>query len=926
MTFIVMSGWVMLSARSAAADTQPASPVASTQSAGPTRELGLYRPGVPVSLEDGFRNPPAICRMDAWWQWHGSAVTKQEITRHLEEYAAKGMGGVTVKDTWSMPRDARTKEIADLPFMSAEWLDAFAHTARECARLGLICRSRYGSGWNSGGPWITPADTHRTIAFVVSDPIEGPGVQTYTPPRWHRQQTNEEVLKQGEAFLLALNQAQQQVVDLTGKVDADGKLTWNAPQGSWVLLSCFGKKAPGQMTDNASATGHGLCFDHMRPQASELHARHMAEPIRQALAPFGQTGFDGFEADSWEMGLPNWTLGFRKLFQEACGYDPVPYLPAAAGYNLGVNGERFLYDFARVGSDMIVENGHRRISEWCRRNGTAYRAQAYSGIAPAPMDYLQAFGAVDIPMGERTWAKVASSAAHAYGKRVVSCEILTRWTSTDTTPIAVKRAADAVFVQGVNSLCMSSLEYSPREAGSPGWIHRGGPKVCIEQAWWPMARPFLDYLGRCGFLLQYGEPVAHVAVYRTFMARDSSKDNHGYGWDGVKTAGNALPLEYALDYVNDELIQQLMDVRDNRIVLRSGASYEMLYIYPLDHPTMPLATLERIVALARKGARIVWAGKPPAMSAGLVGFPASDARFETLLGELRQCSQATFLRKHDYDALLPMLEGSPRPPAWKGGKQLEVVHRRSDEADIFLLASRKDATDTPVTFRITDRPPEFWFPDTGRIEPAPFRETKGGVIVPIRMAQDDTLFVVFRKGGSRHDGSAPPQPPASPPQAVTLPGAWAVEFPSGWGAPEKTEFASLAPWNNSEQQGIRYFNGIATYRKTFSWSPPAGTHGRVTLDLGQVCCVCEVVLNGKPLGIGWRAPYSFDASGALREGVNELVVRVAAQLHNRLVADASLPAAERVTRMAPEATYLEYRRKALVDSGLLGPVKIVPAN
>ncbi|MBN2210272.1 MAG: hypothetical protein JW709_02645, partial [Sedimentisphaerales bacterium] len=64
-----------------------------TQVTGPTPALGLYKTGAPLALYEGFLDPPAISRVTGWWQCHGSPFETEEITRELEEYADKGMGG-----------------------------------------------------------------------------------------------------------------------------------------------------------------------------------------------------------------------------------------------------------------------------------------------------------------------------------------------------------------------------------------------------------------------------------------------------------------------------------------------------------------------------------------------------------------------------------------------------------------------------------------------------------------------------------------------------------------------------------------------------------------------------------------------------------------------------------------------------------------
>ncbi|RYG70622.1 hypothetical protein EON77_13730, partial [bacterium] len=97
---------------------------------------------------------------------------------------------------------------------------------------------------------------------------------------------------------------------------------------------------------------------------------------------------------------------------------------------------------------------------------------------------------------------------------------------------------------------------------------------------------------------------------------------------------------------------------------------------------------------------------------------------------------------------------------------------------------------------------------------------------------------------------------AAVPASVELSGSWDVEFPAGKGAPPKARFERLLSWPRSEVEGIRYFSGTATYRKSFAIPAASLRPGRtLELDLGRVGVIAEVALNGKPLGILWKAPY-----------------------------------------------------------------------
>jgi len=81
----------------------------------------------------------------------------------------------------------------------------------------------------------------------------------------------------------------------------------------------------------------------------------------------------------------------------------------------------------------------------------------------------------------------------------------------------------------------------------------------------------------------------------------------------------------------------------------------------------------------------------------------------------------------------------------------------------------------------------------------------------------------------------------------------------------------------------------------------------------------EVTVNGKPLGIIWHAPYKVDITSALKQGENELSIKVTNPWVNRLIGDQQ-PGATKITF----TTSNPYRAKSkLIPSGLLGPVRLL---
>jgi hypothetical protein len=151
-------------------------------------------------------------------------------------------------------------------------------------------------------------------------------------------------------------------------------------------------------------------------------------------------------------------------------------------------------------------------------------------------------------------------------------------------------------------------------------------------------------------------------------------------------------------------------------------------------------------------------------------------------------------------------------------------------------------------------------------------------------------------------------------------GPWQVTFDPNWGGPDKpVTFTTLEDWSKSEEKGIKYYSGSATYKKSFE-CPSLAKNRRVYLDLGVVKDLAEVSLNGKKLGTVWCAPWRIEITDAVRAGSNDLELVVVNQWVNRLIGDSEVPQKERVTW----TTHNPYNSQStLRPSGLLGPVRVV---
>ena len=269
-------------------------------------------------------------------------------------------------------------------------------------------------------------------------------------------------------------------------------------------------------------------------------------------------------------------------------------------------------------------------------------------------------------------------------------------------------------------------------------------------------------------------------------------------------------------------------------------------------------------------------------------------------------------------------------------------HRRTADRDIYFVSNRSGAPiEADCRFRVTEGNPELWNTVTGERRALPQFERKDGTTT-IAMEFDafQSFFVVFGKGQAPALPNGKNFAETTPMQEIS--GAWEVAFDPKWGGPEKVTFDALQDWSKRPEAGIKYYSGIATYRKTFQVSGLPSPVSKTYLNLGTVHDMARVKLNGKDLGVVWCAPWQVEITDALKAGDNQLEIEVANRWPNRMIGDKQPADANAREVEAPPGflggqkiktgrytycTHDQYKPNSpLLPSGLLGPVSISAAK
>ena len=768
---------------------------------------------------------------------------------------------------------------------------------------------------------------------------------------------------------------QNKLIDVTRFLKADGTLDWKVPAGHWTIMR-LGSRNNGAVTRPAPLPGVGFEADKFDTAAINAHmANFTGKLFKKTGIPDKnkQGGLKWLHMDSWEMGSQNWSPKFREEFTKRRGYDPLPYYPVYSGLVVESleKSERFLWDLRLTGQELVIENHALHLKKYGQKYNLGFSIEPYDMNPTADME----LGALaDVPMCE-FWSKgygfnssfsciQAASIAHINGAPVVAAEAFTAaedaWRQY---PGSMKNQGDWAYAAGINKFVYHTFQHQfLNDSLKPGMtMGPYGVHWDRSQTWWPMAEGYHRYVGRCQYILQQGKTVADI-LYLTpegaphvFRAPASALTND-----------EILPDRKAYNFDGCSPSQlQTASVSNNRIVFPSGASYRLL-VLPASQ-TMTPAMVNKIESLVNAGAIII--GNPPIKSPSLVNYPACDQ--EVALNAMMMWkkfeSPATITEiSHgkgkiywgglfsnfklpelypDYDATVELLTKMNVKPDFESTGPIRYTHHIQDNGELYFVSNKTNESVDPVsTFRIGKGTPELWDAMTGEIRPlTEFKRLDGQIEVPLHFEPYQSFFIFFNQTAEIAESKKTTETTnfSKPIPLTEIKGPWKVSFNPRWGGPENATFDTLSDWSINPVEGIKYYSGIANYHNFIEVSKEmlADKNSDLFLNLGEVCQMARVRMNGKDMGVVWTAPFEVKVTEALIPGVNHLDIEVANLWSNRLIGDERFPDdgvkdnkwPEWMEKKQPRTsgrltfTTLKYYKKdsPLLRSGLMGPVKII---
>ena len=819
-----------------------------------------------------------------WW-WPGSIVNQKDLTTVMEQYSAAGLGGLELTVLYGV----KGKEDKFISFLSPEWMKMFEHTLKEAKRLNMGIDLAIASSWPFGGPWVTDDDAGRYVAFktynlkggeTLTEKIEyiqEPYVRWNSPYRKDIGEIIDPVYKNPDLQMLAIDQIRfkkpvplvalmaysddGKVINITDKVNNEGKLSWTAPAGNWTLYAVF-MGWHGKMVERAGPGGEGYVIDHFSGDA----IKNYLSRFDKAFEGYDLSHLRGFFNDSYEVddarGQSDWTPALFDEFLKRRGYDLKEHLPALFQKDTPEKNVRVLSDYRLTVSELILDKFTKGWNEWAHKQGKITRNQSHG----SPGNILDLYAASDIPETEGTEIlrmKFGTSASNVAGKRFASAEALT-WLNEHFSSILtdMKKAVDKYFAAGVNHIVYHGTCFSPPDELWPGFHFYAAVELNPSNPVWTDINALNSYITRVQAFMQSGKPDNDILLY--FPVFDIYADYNNAmleHFDGISQRFNGTHFKniatfmsekgYAFDFVSDNQINNCT-VSDGEIVTEGGARYKTLVVPQCRY--IPLMTFNKLINLADKGAVIIFYGELPGDVSGFTKLEMNREYFLYLKEQLK-------FQEQNQNGVRTAVTGQgfvyqgENPEALFDGAKI----RRETMTDAGLMFFRRKEGSNTIYYinNPADKPFEgFIRPAAGFKSAAlfnPMTGEKGKAFIKKPSGEKPEIFLklapfetmIIKTYSTAVSGESYPFFTKSG-EPVKLSGDWNLRFTGGGPSlPAPATLPEPVLWTELEGSDYRNFSGSAVYSIRFKKPSLKGKYFQ--LDLGTVYESAMVVLNGEYL-------------------------------------------------------------------------------
>ena len=764
----------------------------------------------------------------------------------------------------------------------------------------------------------------------------------------------------------------------------DSIFTIEVPKGNYTLAALVKINGFLEVINGAPGAA-GPVLDHFNTEAVNRYLYNMSDKIESQIGPLKSniralfTDSMELEGANWTSDMAE---EFQKrygyditewlpfiLFKigsmgSALNYNPV--VPVTEPFQKEI--QRARYDFEDFKAQLMQERFTNAYLEWCHQLGVKARAQAY-GRGFYPLENAMGYDIPEVESWTTNWLrhkpgeemsetdyrrgraytmvnKFVSSAAHLSGNRTISCEEMTNtYTVFNMSLDQLKIGGDQSAMSGITHSVFHGFNYSPNlEVGFPGWL-RYGAFYSERNNWWPYFHLYNEYKARLSYALQHGTYYADIAILNPENDMWSTIGMQNEPFPNTTRAPYKTMIWEAInkcvgwvDYVSENIINQSTIEKGN--LCFNQRKYNTLFL--IDVESLHPKTAEQLLRFVETGGKILCIDTIPYQS---LGWPQhhseNDSHVKSTMDKVMQCKDNfVFVKppKENFIFWYDSLMNAEKLPHYLDIESPDpfVMQNRyttDDGSEMILLSNshRYNAHQTKITFdkALTHKKqPQIWDLQTGERFALPLEE--GGSFT-FDLGPAESLLIVFEKGWSNRRfmslrGGTTKQSSVSTltldcfvprnDEYEDLSSDWDIELcHSLLKDTVSTHFDTL--FDLKDSGAYQHFCGTIIYRKTIDITRVE----KQILNLGLVEGVSEVFVNGQSIGVQYFGRRVYDISDYLKDGKNDLEIRVTTTMGNYL---------KTLSREENPTTWIYVnhpkRDQPLQPMGLLGPVRIYKLN
>ena len=904
-----------------------------------------------VGLLQGQENHLDSYRPWVRWWWNGDKVEREELIRELHLLHEAGIGGVEIN-----PIEFPSKRCDDLgkpslTWMGDEWLDMLEAVLQEAKALGMGCDLIVGSGWPFGKEslpmeeraqvmltYVTEVDWQEGKPFVITKQQIFDAVDPkVTEPNADRQFELVDIFVVPDS-VSDIHQRNDLYLPMGDTIEiaplAQITTGWHPSESGKYLFYALVRCTSFASVINGAPGASGPILDHMNAKAVRHYLSHTQQSLERRLGPM-RKWLRAYFVDSMELEGANWTGDFAEEFRRRNGYDLLPWLPftmfktarlgEVVSYKYGAKQspdfqrqvQQVRLDFERTKAELLYERFTTVFADWCRAQGVLSRGQAYGrGFFP-----LLSSTAYDIPEGE-SWTtnylrhrvgeempdkdyrrgraytminKYVSSAAHHAGRQTVSCEEMTNtYRIFETTLELLKLGSDMSAFSGITHSVWHGFNYTPPEAGFPGWVQYGS-YLNEKNTWWPYFHLLNEYRARMSVILQHADMQTDIAI---LVPIDSLWAQYGVQTEPFPQFPKGSP--YDIPHLLWEAVH------------KNGGNCDLITPRQLANATIHDGNL--IVGNKTYNALLYIANT-------LASTQLLTLNSQLLTIEVPSLPDRNYLdwyRTTQQQYRLPHAVEIENPD-----RCLLQNHYRNDRGnDIFLFVNAYLDTAVSTTLRF---PQEVWQGRTAWVYNAatdqkqllPLEEGSCWLYLP----PAESLFILFEKSSAADTAGVHVWEAAynEGQHYFSIPMQWHVSLHhaiEGW-----TRDTVMSQLCDLRETQFKDFSGTVIYTARFhldslvndtlqgvAYTPESLD----CIDFGKVCDICELKVNGKDCGVKWYGDRRYDnLGGLLHPGENTIEIKVTTTLNNY---------AHTLTDNGVVQHFVLKRNVPTTPAGLVGPV------